>query len=249
MSRAKKRRLDQRMTELGMTPTRARAQALILAGKVRVNGTPVTKAGTQVGPEAHIDLAEPDHPWVSRGALKLETALDTFAIDPSGLDCLDVGASTGGFTDLLLSRGARRVIALDVGKAQLAWKLRTDPRVIVLEGVNARHLGPEDLPFPVQLAVVDVAFISLRLVVPPLLPHLEPGAHLVCLVKPQFEAGRHQVGKGGIVREEAVRRLVIDNTVAALQAFGLELLGIVPSPIHGQKGNLEELAAFRWGGE
>ncbi len=250
MSQAKKRRLDQRMAELGLAPTRARAQALILAGKVRVDGVPVTKAGHPVGPGASIELAGPDHPYVSRGALKLKAALDTFAIDPAGLDCLDVGASTGGFTDLLLTRGARRVIALDVGKGQLDWKLRTDPRVIVMEGVNARHLGPEDLPFPVHLAVVDVAFISLKLVVPPLLSHLEAGARLVCLVKPQFEAGRHQVGKGGIVRDEAVRRRVIDRTVAALEALGLELLGVVPSPIHGQKGNLEELAAFRWeGGE
>ncbi len=248
MMRAKKQRLDQRMTELGLATTRARAQALILAGKVRVDGAPVTKAGTQVGPDARIELVEPDHPWVSRGALKLEAALDAFTIDPSGLDCLDIGASTGGFTDLLLSRGARRVIALDVGRGQLDWKLRTDPRVTVLEGVNARHLGPGDLPFPVQLTVVDVAFISLRLVIPPLLPHMEPGARLVCLVKPQFEAGRHQVGKGGIVRDEAVRRQVIDTTVAALEGLGLELLGVVPSPIHGQKGNLEELAAFRWKG-
>jgi len=239
-----KQRLDQRMTELGLAPTRARAQALILAGKVRIAGSPVTKAGTQVGPEALIELVEPDHPWVSRGALKLEAALDAFSIDPSGLDCLDVGASTGGFTDLLLARGARRVIALDVGRGQLDWKLRTDSRVTVLEGVNARHLGPEDLPFPAQLTVVDVAFISLRLVVPPLLSHMAPGARLVCLVKPQFEAGRHQVGKGGIVRDEVIRRRVVDATVAALQALDLRLLGLVPSPIHGQKGNLEELAAF-----
>jgi len=247
MKRAGKQRLDQRMAELGLAPSRARAQALILAGKVRIDGVPVTKAGYQVGPDAGIELVEPDHPWVSRGALKLEAALDAFAIDPSGLDCLDVGASTGGFTELLLARGAQRVIALDVGRGQLDWKLRTDRRVTVLEGVNARRLAPDGLPFPVRLTVVDVAFISLRLVVPPLLPHMEPGAQLVCLVKPQFEASRRQVGKGGIVRDETVRRQVIDATVAALQGLGLELLGTVPSPIHGQKGNLEELAAFRWG--
>jgi len=241
-------RLDRLLAERGLAPSREKAEALILAGQVLVNDRRGDKPGARVPEDVHLAL-KGTLPYVSRGGLKLEHALRALGLPVQGWVCLDVGASTGGFTDLLLSRGARRVIALDVGKAQLAWKLRTDPRVIVLEGVNARHLGPEDLPFPVQLAVVDVAFISLRLVVPPLLPHLEPGAHLVCLVKPQFEAGRHQVGKGGIVREEAVRRLVIDNTVAALQAFGLELLGIVPSPIHGQKGNLEELAAFRWGGE
>ncbi|HHQ49710.1 MAG TPA: TlyA family RNA methyltransferase [Acidobacteria bacterium] len=245
MSRRPRKRLDVRLAELGLAPSRARAQALILAGKVRVDGVRVSKAGTQVGPEARIELDTPDHPFVSRGALKLEAALDAFAIDPAGLDCLDVGASTGGFTDLLLSRGARRVIALDVGRGQLDWKLRTDPRVTVMEGINARHLGPGDLPYPVQLAVVDVAFISLKLVVPAILPHLLPGGRLVCLVKPQFEAGREQVGRGGIVRDEAVRRTVIDGTVTALAGLGLELLGVVPSPIHGQKGNLEELAAFR----
>ena len=145
----------------------------------------------------------------------------------------------------MLARGATRVIALDVGKGQLDWRLRTDERVTVIEGVNARHLGPNDLPFRAGLATIDVSFISLRLVVPALLPHLEPGAHLVCLVKPQFEAGRHQVGKGGIVRDETVRRRVIDDTVAAITELGFELVGVIPSPIKGQKGNQEELAVFR----
>ncbi len=239
------RRLDLELVERGLAATRARAQGLILAGKVLVDGQPVTKAGTPVREGAEIRLLEPDHPYVSRGALKLAAALDTLAVDPAGLDCLDVGASTGGFTQLLLERGARRVIALDVGRNQLDWKLRSDPRVMVMEGVNARTLGEDGLPFPVQLATVDVSFISLRLVVPPLLPHLEAGGHLVCLVKPQFEAGRDQVGKGGIVRDELVRREVIDATVAALAALGLELLGVTPSPIRGQRGNLEELAVFR----
>ena len=187
----------------------------------------------------------PDHPYVSRGALKLAAALEAFDISPIGFDCLDVGASTGGFTDLLLQRGAARVIALDVGKGQLDWKLRTDPRVTVVEGVNARHLADEVLPFQSGLATVDVSFISLRLVVPAMLPHLVPGAWLVCLVKPQFEAGRDKVGKGGIVRDETVRRQVIDATVAGLTDLGLELVGCVASPIRGQKGNLEELAVFR----
>lgn len=242
---ARGRRLDLELVARGLAPTRARAQALILAGKVLVDGRPVTKAGTAVGPEAAIRLVVPDHPYVSRGALKLAAALDAFGIDPSGLDCLDVGASTGGFTQLLLERGARRVIALDVGRNQLDWKLRSDPRVTVMEGVNARTLAPGDLPFPVRLATFDVSFISLRLVVPPVLPWIESGGTVVCLVKPQFEAGREQVGKGGIVRDEAARRAAIDGTVAALEALGLERIGLVPSPIRGQKGNLEELAAFR----
>jgi len=233
------------MSERGLVPSRARAQALILAGKVRLNGEVESKAGTQVDPEAMIEIIEPDHPWVSRGALKLVAALDEFEISPEGIDCLDVGASTGGFTDVLLARGARRVIALDVGRGQLDWRLRNDSRVVVLEGVNARHLDSETLPFTAALATVDVSFISLRLVVPPLLPHLAAEALLVCLVKPQFEAGRDQVGKGGIVRDEAVRRETVENTVRSLQGLGLELIGLVESPIRGQKGNLEELAVFR----
>jgi 23S rRNA (cytidine1920-2'-O)/16S rRNA (cytidine1409-2'-O)-methyltransferase len=243
---ADRRRLDVEVAERGLAPSRARAQALILAGKVLVDGQVVSKAGTPVKAGAVIEIAEPDHPYASRGALKLEAALDAFAIDPAGLDCLDVGASTGGFTDLLLTRGARRVIALDVGRGQLDWRLRTDDRVIVMEGINARHLGSDDLPFRVGLASIDVSFISLRLIVPALRPHLEPGAHLVCLVKPQFEAGRDQVGKGGIVRDEAVRRRVVDDTVAAIVGLGFELIGVVPSPIRGQKGNQEELAVFRF---
>ena len=242
------RRLDVELVERGLASSRARAQGLILAGLVRVDGQPVTKAGTPVAPGAALELVEPDHPWVSRGALKLEAALDACAVDPVGLDCLDVGASTGGFTELLLARGAARVVALDVGRGQLDWRLRTDARVVVLEGVNARHLGPGDLPFPVDLATVDVSFISLRLVVPALLPHLRPGGWLVCLVKPQFEAGRHEVGKGGIVRDEAVRRRVVDDVVADLRSLGLEKVGVIESPVRGQKGNLEELAAFRKAG-
>ena len=244
MSRQKSR-LDVVMTERGLAPSRARAQALILEGKVRVAGRLVTKAGTGVADDVEIEVVTPDHPFVSRGGLKLEAALDAFSLDPAGRDCLDVGASTGGFTDLLLQRGAGRVIAVDVGRGQLDWKLRNDPRVVVMEGVNARRLGADDLPFPVSLAVVDVSFISLKLVVPAILPHLEPSGVLVCLVKPQFEAGREQVGKGGIVRNESVRSRVIDDTVAALAGLGLDLIGFVPSPIRGRKGNLEELAAFR----
>jgi 23S rRNA (cytidine1920-2'-O)/16S rRNA (cytidine1409-2'-O)-methyltransferase len=241
----RKKRLDVVMAERGLAPSRSRAQALVIAGKVVVDGEVESKAGTQIAADAEIEIKTPDHPYVSRGALKLVAALDAFEISPEGLDCLDVGASTGGFTDVLLERGARRVIALDVGRGQLDWRLRSDPRVEVMEEVNARHLEAMVLPFAAELATVDVSFISLRLVVPPMLTHLLPAAHLVCLIKPQFEAGREQVGKGGIVRDETVRRRTIDRTVRALEELGLQLIGLIPSPIRGQKGNLEELAVFR----
>ncbi|MEJ2581786.1 MAG: TlyA family RNA methyltransferase [Acidobacteriota bacterium] len=241
----KKKRLDVVLAERGLAPSRSRAQALILAGRVMLEGTVESKAGTQVSETAEIEIIEPDHPWVSRGGLKLIAALDVFSISPEGVDCLDIGSSTGGFTDVLLERGANRVIALDVGRGQLDWRLRNDPRVIVMEGVNARHLDTAELPFVAALATVDVSFISLGLVVPALLPHLTSGAWLVCLVKPQFEAGRELVGKGGIVRDEPTRRRVIDETVRSLENLGLELVGVVESPIRGQQGNLEELAVFR----
>ena len=241
----KKQRLDVVVAERGLAPSVSRAQSLILAGKVTLDGVVESKAGTQISPGATIEVAEPEHPYVSRGALKLTAALDEFSISPEGLDCLDVGASTGGFTDLLLERGANRVIAVDVGRGQLDWRLRTDDRVVVMEGINARHLGEEKLPFTAQLATVDVSFISLRLIVPALFAHLEPEAWLICLVKPQFEAAREEVEVGGIVRNEVVRRTTIDGVVGALVAFGLAHVGTTPSPIRGQKGNLEELAVFR----
>jgi 23S rRNA (cytidine1920-2'-O)/16S rRNA (cytidine1409-2'-O)-methyltransferase len=242
-----RQRLDVIITSRGLAPSRTRAQALVMAGKVTVDGAVVSKAGTPVQPDARIEVAEPDHPWVSRGALKLVAALDTFEIDPQGLDCLDVGASTGGFTHVLLERGAQRVVALDVGHNQLDWRIRCDERVVVMEGVNARRLGDDGLPFRVQLVTLDVSFISLRLVVPAILPHLEQAGWLISLVKPQFEAGRHEVGKGGIVRDEKVRRRVIDDVVASLELLGLQKTGVIPSPIAGQKGNREELAVFRKG--
>jgi len=238
-------RLDAALVAAGLAPSRTRARALIAAGVVTVDGQPAARASGRVVPGAELALTHDPVPYVSRAALKLAHALATFGLGPAGATALDLGASTGGFTELLLERGARRVIALDVGHNQLDWKLRSDPRVLVFEGVNARHLQPGDLPFSCQLATMDLSFISLRLVVPAVLPLLDPGAHLVCLVKPQFEAGREEVGKGGIVRDEATRRSVIDGCVAALQGLGLELLGLVPSPIRGQKGNLEELAALR----
>jgi len=241
----KKKRLDVVLAERGLTHSRSRAQALVIAGRVKVDGVVVTKAGTGISEDSRVEVIEPDHPYVGRGALKLVAALDAFDIDPANLFCLDVGASTGGFTDVLLTRGARRVIALDVGRGQLDWKLRSDQRVVVMEGINARHLGPDDLEFPVQLIVMDLSFISLTKVVPAVIQHLEPGGHLICLIKPQFEAGRHEVGRGGIVRDEAVRTRVVSATINALEGLGLTLIGQVPSPIRGQKGNQEDLAVFR----
>ncbi len=240
----KKIRLDLVLAERGLAISRSRAQSLVIAGRVKVDGVVVTKAGTGISNEALVEVIEPDHPYVGRGALKLVAALDAFDIDPKDLDCLDVGASTGGFTDVLLGRGARRVIALDVGRGQLDWKLRSDERVIVMEGINARHLGKDDLEFPVQLVVMDLSFISLTKVVPALIPHLEVNHHLICLIKPQFEAGRQEVGRGGIVRDETVRTRVVSETISALEEFGLQLIGQVPSPIRGQKGNQEDLAVF-----
>ena len=238
-------RLDLEMLRRGLTESRSRAQGLIMAGKVRVDGRLETKAGAAVPPEAEISLEEAEHPWVSRGALKLEAALDAFSIRPDGLDCLDVGASTGGFTQLLLERGAGRVIALDVGHNQLDWKLRSDDRVIVMEGVNARKLGKGDLPFDADLITMDLSFISLRLVIPAIAAFLKPGGLLICLVKPQFEAGRHQVGRGGVVRDEKLRRRTIDGVVSFIEELGFEKLGLICSPITGRKGNREELAVFR----
>src|SRR3954453_20973722 len=194
---ATKLRLDVALVARGLVPTRERARALILAGQVRVDGRVISKAGTPVGNDADVQLTVPDHPYVGRGGIKLAHALDAFAIDVRGRLGLDIGASTGGFTDVLLQRGARQVIALDVGHNQMDWKLRTDPRVIVCEGVNARALTRDDVPDAVDVVTIDVSFISLRHIFGPLPPLLAPGADLVALVKPQFEAGRDEVGKGG----------------------------------------------------
>lgn len=239
-------RLDQLLVTRGLFPSREKARRAVMAGEIEVAGRRVDKAGTNVADDAELHVKERE-PFVSRGGRKLAAALDRFAIDPTGLVCCDVGASTGGFTDCLLKRGARRVYAIDVGYGQLDHGLRQDERVVVMERLNARHLGPEDLPEPVDLVTFDVSFISLLKVVPPLLPHLRPGGRLVALVKPQFEAGRGQVGKGGIVRDEALRRRVIDERVAELTALGLEPDGVFDSPVAGMGGNREALAAFRLG--
>ena len=237
-------RLDQLLVARGFAPSRERARAVILAGQVTVNGAPVSKAGSMVDPTADVVLRTPDHPWVGRGGVKLAAALEAFAIDPAGWLALDIGASTGGFTDVLLQRGARRVVALDVGHGQLDWRLRTDPRVVAIEGANARHLRPDDLPDDLRafdLIVIDVSFISLRHIVPVLPPLLASTGRVVVLVKPQFEAGREEVGKGGIVRDPAIHARVVDDVARWAAAVGLERVGMSPSPIEGAEGNREFL--------
>jgi len=235
----KKMRLDTVVLERGLAASRERARALILAGQVRVDGRVISKAGTSVAADAAVDLVAPAHPYVGRGGLKLAHALDVFAIDAQGRRALDIGASTGGFTDVLLRRGAASVIALDVGHGQLDWRLRNDPRVMVREGVNARALAAADVPHRVSLVTIDVAFISLRHIFPALPPFLEHPADIVALVKPQFEAGRGQVGKHGLVTDPAVHEAVLIRVAADAAAVGFERLGVTPSPITGAGGNRE----------
>src|SRR5438132_163434 len=227
-----KKRLDVLLVERGLAESRAQAQALVLAGRVRGHAKP----GMQVDEEAQLELEAP-RPYVSRGGQKLAHALDAFGVDPAGRDCLDVGASTGGFTDVLLQRGAARVIAVDVGYGQLHEKVRADPRVTVLERTNAREL--RELPFRPELVVCDVSFISLRLVLPAALALARDGWEALALVKPQFEAGRAEVGKGGVVRDVAVRRRVVRELAEAALAWGAEPVGVVDSGLPAPKGNRE----------
>ncbi len=236
---AKGTRLDQRLVELGLAPSKSRAQGLILAGLVKVDGQPVKKAGQNVSALNEISVQGPEHPYVSRGGVKLAGALDHFGLQVASLTCLDVGASTGGFSDCLLQRGATAITAVDVGYGQMAWKLRTDPRVTLHERVNARDLPPGMAPGPYDLIVADVSFISLTLVLPGLVGRLAPGGRVLCLVKPQFEAGRQQVGSGGVVRDEAVRQEAVDKVAACLAGLGLRVRGQCVSPIQGPAGNVE----------
>ncbi len=238
-------RLDVLVTDQGKAASRERARALILAGRVRVDGAVLTKAGASVSPDARIEIIEPDFPWVGRGGVKLAHALETFGIDVAGREALDVGASTGGFTDVLLQRGARRVVALDVGHGQLDWRLRKDPRVVVIEHRNARALELAWLPARVDVVTIDVSFISLRLILPVLPPLLAPGADVVALVKPQFEAGREVVERGGIVSDPAVHDAVLARVTASSAACGLCRMAMTPSPITGATGNREFLMHFR----
>jgi 23S rRNA (cytidine1920-2'-O)/16S rRNA (cytidine1409-2'-O)-methyltransferase len=234
-------RLDVALVARGLVTSRERARALILAGKVEVAGRKADKAGTLVAPDEPVSLRAEDHPFVSRGALKLVHALDHFQLDPAGRTALDVRASTGGFTDERLRRGARCVYAIDVGYGQLAWSLRQDPRVVVLERENIRHLDPAKLLERPDLAVVDTSFISLTLVLPKVASLLAPASAIVALIKPQFEVGKGEVGKGGVVRDPAKRQAAVDKIVAFAAASRLTAHGVVESPIQGPAGNIEYL--------
>jgi 23S rRNA (cytidine1920-2'-O)/16S rRNA (cytidine1409-2'-O)-methyltransferase len=246
MRGADKRRADQLLVERGLAESRAKAQALIMAGLVYSNTARIEKPGTALAADAPLEVKGKDHPWVSRGGVKLAHALDAFALDPSGLVCLDIGASTGGFTDVLLRRGAARVYAVDVGHGQLHWSLRTDPRVVVLEKTNARALTQTHVPEPIDLVVCDASFIGLATVLPAALALAKPGAHLVALVKPQFEAGPDKVGKGGVVRDPAVHAAVCEAASRWLaEEADWPVLGLVASPIDGAEGNKEFLIAAR----
>lgn len=239
--RAPRMRLDVAMVERGLASSRERARAMILAGRVTVDGTVESKAGAQVRPDCEIACVSPDFPWVGRGGVKLAHALDVFGIDVTGREALDIGASTGGFTDVLLQRGAARVVALDVGHGQLDWTLREDPRVVVLERRNARDLVLGWLPARPAIVTIDVSFISLRLILPALPDVLDRDADVVALVKPQFEAGREEVGRGGLVRDPVVHERVIERVTASAEALGLRRAGLTPSPITGATGNQEYL--------
>jgi len=234
-----KTRLDTIVVERGLAPSRERARAMILAGQVRVDGQLVSKAGAPVRADARVEVTAPDHPWVGRASVKLAHALEALQIAVQGRRALDVGASTGGFTDVLLQRGVRDVVALDVGHGQLDWRLRNDPRVLVREGINARALTIADVPHPVDLVTIDVAFISLRHIFPALPPVLAPQADVVALVKPQFEAGRDQVGKGGVITDPAIHEAVLEAVTAAAAASGFARIAMTPSVITGATGNQE----------
>jgi 23S rRNA (cytidine1920-2'-O)/16S rRNA (cytidine1409-2'-O)-methyltransferase len=248
MSAPERRRADQLLVERGLAESRARAQALILAGLVFSGEARVDKPGTALRADAALEVRGQDHPWVSRGGVKLDHALTHFAIDPKGLVCLDVGASTGGFTDVLLARGAAKVYAVDVGHGQLAWKLRTDARVVVLERTNARHLTRAEVSEPVQLIACDASFIGLETVLPAPMALAARGAWLVALIKPQFEVGKERVGKGGVVRDPALHAEVCERIAAWLGTQPCwRVIGVTQSPIAGPEGNLEFLIAARHG--
>jgi 23S rRNA (cytidine1920-2'-O)/16S rRNA (cytidine1409-2'-O)-methyltransferase len=241
-------RLDALLVHRGLVESRERAQALILAGRVEVPGLPSLKAGSRVAVDADIRVAEPEHPWVSRGGVKLAHALDAFHLDVRGRLGLDIGASTGGFTDVLLHYGARQVIAVDVGHNQLHWKIRSDPRVTVIEGLNARTLSAADLPglgAGADIVTVDVSFISLRLILPVIPPLLARGADVVVLVKPQFEAGREDIERGGLVTDPAVHARVVAEVTAAAATVGLTRVAMIESSITGAEGNREFLMHLR----
>jgi 23S rRNA (cytidine1920-2'-O)/16S rRNA (cytidine1409-2'-O)-methyltransferase len=235
----KKQRLDVALVERGLVDTRSKAQSLIMARRVLVNGQYVSKAGATVAAEDEVRVAELEHPWVGRGGMKLAHALATFAIDVRGKVCADIGASTGGFTDVMLKHGAAKVYAIDVGYGQLDASLRNDPRVVNREKVNARYLEPENFGEPIDFASIDVSFISLKLILPAVATFLR--GELVALIKPQFEVGKHEVGKGGIVRDDAKRQAVVESVVEFAKEIGFEVQGVIESPVRGAEGNVEYL--------
>ncbi|HJN24651.1 MAG TPA: TlyA family RNA methyltransferase [Rhodospirillales bacterium] len=242
MSKAAKRRLDQLLVDRGLVESRSRAQGLIMAGKVYSETRRLDKAGQQVSEELPIEIKGQDHPWVSRGGLKLEKGLQAFDINPQGMTCLDVGASTGGFSDVLISGGATKVFAVDVGHGQFAWKLRQNPRIVVLERTNARYLTIENIPEPIDLIVCDASFIGLQTVLPAAMSLAAHNARMVALIKPQFEVGKGRVGKGGVVREPELHVEVCEKIRVWLESQpGWSVLGIADSPIKGPEGNKEFL--------
>ncbi len=243
----KKVRLDQLVFERGYTDSRERAKTTIMSGLVFVNGQRVDKPGTAVDPEAALEVRGEAIPFVSRGGFKLDKALKVFPVDPAGKSCIDCGASTGGFTDVLLQHGAAKVYAVDVGYGQLAWKLRCDERVVNLERMNLRYVTNEQIPELLDLAVMDVSFISIRLVLPAVKELLKPDADIICLIKPQFEAGREEVGKKGVVRDEAVHRQVVREILDFAPSAGLSVVGLDYSPIKGPEGNIEYICHMKNG--
>ena len=243
----KGKRLDQRLTELGLAESREKAKATIMSGLVYVNGQKSDKPGTPVSDDARIEVRGAACPWVSRGGFKLAKALEVFEINPAGYVCIDCGASTGGFTDVLLKNGAARVYAVDVGYGQLAWSLRTDARVTVMERTNARNLTPDMFPESMDMAVMDLSFISIRLILPAVHALLKPEGECVCLIKPQFEAGRADVGKKGVVRDRAVHERVLNEMLEFFPTAGYTLTGLDYSPIRGPEGNIEYLAHLKKG--
>lgn len=243
----KKVRLDQLVFDLGYTDSRERAKTTIMSGHVFVNGQRADKPGMPVAPDAAIEVRGDALPFVSRGGFKLDKALKVFPVDPRGKVCIDCGASTGGFTDVLLQHGAARVYAVDVGYGQLAWKLRNDERVINLERTNLRYVTEEQIPEPVDLAVMDVSFISIKLVLPAVKRLLKPNADLICLIKPQFEAGREEVGKKGVVRDERVHKEVVNGILQFAPNVGLSVMGLDFSPIKGPEGNIEYICHMKNG--
>jgi len=236
-----KERLDVLLVEKGYFDSRAKAQAVIMSGDVYINGQKMDKAGASVDVNAEIDVRGSVCPYVSRGGFKLEKALRDFGVDPTGYVCSDSGASTGGFTDCLLQQGASKVFAIDVGYGQLDWKIRSDPRVVVMERTNVRYVTPEQLGEPLDLSVIDVSFISLKIVLPVIKTFLKPTGQVLCLIKPQFEAGKEKVGKKGVVRDPAVHKEVLDMFVALADELNFNILGLTFSPVKGPEGNIEFL--------